>query len=81
MGNDGHLDYQPRLFPSVNGPNSPPITSIHSVFVETDYREQSNDNNSSSFTSKVQKNGKKKKYLCATGAKDGSVTTFYLDEL
>lgn len=35
VGIDGHLDYQPQLFPSINGIDSFPLTSIHSVAMNT----------------------------------------------
>jgi hypothetical protein len=70
VGRDGHLDHKPMLFPSVNGGSSPPLTSIHSVLVATGEHDATNKSNIQNA-----------RYLCATGAKDGSVSTFYVDEL
>ena len=71
VGSDGHLDYQPKLFPAVNGVAAPSLTSIHSVSIVN-----STTSMLTSSTSHVTE--KREKYLCAAGSKDGTVSTFYL---
>ncbi len=80
FGMDGHLDYQPRLFSSVNGASSSSITSIHCVdlFLE-DHGQDSVE--TTPATSKIRNMKKKTKYLCCTGGKDGTVSLFHLNEL
>jgi len=74
FGTDGHLDYQPRIFSSANGPNCPAITSIHCANFLLDNTEPTSKNSKSS-------GGNRMKYLCCTGGKDGTVSVFHLDEL
>ena len=77
FGIDGHLDYQPKIFSSVNGTNSPAITSIHCVNVLFDKDEIKN----TTMTSKKSNGKNRVKFLCCTGGKDGTVSAFHLNEL
>ncbi len=71
VGIDGHLDYQPQLFPSINGIDSFPLTSIHSVAMNPSDNMSTNGGNALKVG---------QQYLCGTGSKDGTVATFYLSK-